>query len=62
MIEKAEKDETVIVPLTVAQEMPQHVQSNEKQPFSIKDDRSLKRKRMRTRNITSSKQQKVLIC
>ncbi|KAL4003265.1 FHA domain family protein [Acanthocheilonema viteae] len=62
VIEEIEKNEAAIVSSTLAQKVPQRVQcivSGEKQASLVKDDRSLKRKRIRTRDVTSSKQQKV---
>ncbi|EFO25786.2 FHA domain-containing protein [Loa loa] len=56
-----EKDETTIAPSTVAQEIPQHMQSavsDEKQPSTTKNDNPLKRKRIRIRDVTSSKLRK----
>uniref|UniRef100_A0A0R3RW07 FHA domain-containing protein n=1 Tax=Elaeophora elaphi TaxID=1147741 RepID=A0A0R3RW07_9BILA len=59
VIEESRKSETAIFPLAVAQKVPQHVQCvvlDEKQAPKIKDDRSLRRKRIRTRGITSKQQ------
>ncbi|VIO92051.1 FHA domain containing protein [Brugia malayi] len=61
LAEETEKDETVIVSSAVAQEVQQHAQciiSDEKTSSTIKDDRSLKRKRIRIRDTTALKQQK----
>ncbi|VDM92886.1 unnamed protein product [Onchocerca ochengi] len=50
--------------IVIAHEIPQHLKqyavSDEKQPSTTKDDKSLKRKRTRIRDVTLSKQQKVL--
>ncbi|CAG9536161.1 unnamed protein product [Cercopithifilaria johnstoni] len=53
VIKETEKNEAAIVPLTVAEKC---TISDEKQ--ASKDDKSLKRKRIRTRNLPLSKQQK----
>lgn len=63
MIEETMKNEAASSPLNVAQTVSQHVEhtvSDDMQASVTKDNKSLKRKRIRTRNVPSSKQQKVL--
>ncbi|KAM3722932.1 Uncharacterized protein ACO02O_06225 [Dirofilaria immitis] len=61
--EEIEKNETAIVSLAVTHKEPQHVNqctiSDKKLLSTIKDDRSLKRKRIRIRDVTSAKQKNV---
>ncbi|VDK83460.1 unnamed protein product [Litomosoides sigmodontis] len=61
VIEETNKNETSSSPLRNAQEVSKHVQhsvSDDMQASITKDDRPLKRKRVRTRNVPSLKQQK----
>lgn len=55
VINEVEKNDAAIIPSTLAQKV-----ADEKQASTVDDEKSLKRKRIRTRNVTtSSKQQKV---
>lgn len=55
VINEVEKNDAAIIPSTLAQKV-----ADEKQASTVDNEKSLKRKRIRTRNVTtSSKQQKV---